>query len=1483
MKKILLTSDLILNKSEREPGDTGVLLIEQDHVGYHVVTLADGNVGDSTVDMTPGVITKLTYIVDDETVYWTSEVLNPVRPILAPAAINDLTLDIVNTSSVRISWTAPKGDAGNDFTAADQYVICVSEANIDENTNVYGLQKVKQTLTPKRPGQPETFVVTKLIAGRKYYLTVISRTTLLGRTRQSANSNIISFYTYFDSKSNTTQASIIPFRADSLGVTGFATGPVFDNPNQRYDQDHMRISTAVLADHSNVIDLSGVPAGTPSTNQRPGLLMEMWGDPYGKGWFNFDHPYVHFDLQGSWNITAVYVQVNTVAFNNAGYNLETGSINLVVKCSTDGTTWKELGSIQSNYVNNDVDWLKVDIDTDLSANAKYLALGTSSFIVNSFAAYGIRQDTPQLKGVKHRKETPKRDLNERIGINAFLAEENPDMIAEVSGTTRVYNEAQWIMGGNTIDALPQEQYDQREYKLEDVRYKYAKSFMWDYDAKMTTWKNTGQKLLFTINNSMPYLRYNDRNATNIKPVDPHLDFLNLDVTTNPLNYKHYARYAYNLIARYGSNKNVDQQYLQVDSSDTVKVGLDLIQYFEPGNEIERAWHGEKCYGNPEEHAAFISAVYDGHKGAMGPGFGMKAADPNMKLLNPGMITTDVGRIWRMVKWWDKYRGEGDYPIDILNVHFYSVWNRDASTSMWSDQPAWGLFPEAHGSIDHELVPGIELRNIQMPNKEFWVTETGYDEQNFGTNSPNYPTHFERARYKSYWIIRSLIQMFHRGVDVVTLYWWANTTIRVEDINPPESKIRDTFLTCGFTDGVTAFNDWNRKWLTAGYYVRTFKHECGAYDVAHEIYFRGTNKLVNQTSVIGTYHPELCGYALEGKDDPSQKGVLLWITNVEMNHVPIKVYVASDESLVEVVEFEGAEQRKTLPGRHYFVPVETDAQGKFITVQVGECPLFVKTKNVGTPKLVNPEFIQVAPVSTTAIKIAWTDKNTIANKTTIFVSDNPNNGFTVLFNGLITDAEYVANGLEENKAYYFKVQLQNGPSVSDLSAAYGATTLISVPTPRSFALSAATTTTLKLSWELTDAEQKIITGFQLFKSLTIDGPYDKVADIAPSVRNYTDTGLVNGTDYFYKLRSTDSGIYFSPYTFTLTATTALPSNESPVVTSSAVNYAGDTIMLKFDQEVKDAAGSEAAFTIIRGASELVNVAAALVKTNDKFVVHLKTEKFIYAGETLTISYDWTKGTIRSATNIPVDSFTGRQPVNHAQDPALLVRKGGLNILNADYPGQDEASDLRWTDIYLPEGIHQSQGPITNMVTGAATGWRFLFPNNSFGTLWNRGGYQTTGPIAPATPEELRIRELFPDPVRQKGSALYAGGNRYVTISGLDTTKLYNIYVFVGGPGVVDNSIFQLQTFDTQSKTTWKISNGKFNYGILSEISPSVNSLPGAGSNALEYVPSTKGFAAEETVINRGVNDIMLTLTNLNPDMPGIIAGILIEEIKPIVLE
>src|SRR5690606_3381691 len=123
-----------------------------------------------------------------------------------------------------------------------------------------------------------------------------------------------------------------------------------------------------------------------------------------------------------------------------------------------------------------------------------------------------------------------------------------------------------------------------------------------------------------------------------------------------------------------------------------KIGLGLIQYIECNNEPDRWWKGAKAQQSAEEYAANLSAFYDGHKGALGAGVGVKNADPSMRVAMGGLAYSDLYLIRMMVACCETSRGytsAGSIVLcfDVINYHHY--WNHKQS-----DCSAQGIRGEA---------------------------------------------------------------------------------------------------------------------------------------------------------------------------------------------------------------------------------------------------------------------------------------------------------------------------------------------------------------------------------------------------------------------------------------------------------------------------------------------------------------------------------------------------------------------------------------------------------------------------------------------------------------------------------------------------------------------------------------------------------------------------------------------------------------------
>jgi len=202
--------------------------------------------------------------------------------------------------------------------------------------------------------------------------------------------------------------------------------------------------------------------------------------------------------------------------------------------------------------------------------------------------------------------------------------------------------------------------------------------------------------------------------------------------SDPASYIDNAKLGFQFAARYGKNKNVDPKLVHVEpvphyNPNQKKIGLGLVNYIECNNEPNRWWKPNKvAQQTAQEYAANLSAFYDGHKGTLGPGVGVKNADPEMQVVMGGITRANPKYVDDMVEWCRVNRGlkaDGsiDLCFDVINYHHYAH-NRDEVKSRSNQR---GVAPELSPSADlaerfrafsNEKVNGIPV----------WNTEVGYD-------------------------------------------------------------------------------------------------------------------------------------------------------------------------------------------------------------------------------------------------------------------------------------------------------------------------------------------------------------------------------------------------------------------------------------------------------------------------------------------------------------------------------------------------------------------------------------------------------------------------------------------------------------------------------------------------------------------------------------------------------------------------------------
>lgn len=307
-------------------------------------------------------------------------------------------------------------------------------------------------------------------------------------------------------------------------------------------------------------------------------------------------------------------------------------------------------------------------------------------------------------------------------------------------------------------------------KLENTPGGYSfsptRSGSWNYDAIYETCLKEGIPVLACLKTLPNWILETYPDSLKDSENNPVIYGKNL---TDPMSYLEQAKVAFQFAARYGKNKLINSNLLSVNATprwtgdpvNEVKQGLGLIEYIECDNERDKWWKGRKAYQTGREYAANLSAFYDGHKNTLGPGVGIKNADPNMKVVMAGvaLATTDYFR--GMIDWCKEFRGfkaDGSVNIcwDIINYHLYTN----------STELNRAIAPELKSSntnADSVAKAFIQSAAIYLNNMPVWVTETGFDIHQGSRNKAIAIGNKSILQTQADWILRTALLYSRNGI------------------------------------------------------------------------------------------------------------------------------------------------------------------------------------------------------------------------------------------------------------------------------------------------------------------------------------------------------------------------------------------------------------------------------------------------------------------------------------------------------------------------------------------------------------------------------------------------------------------------------------------------------------------------------------------------------------------------------------------------
>ncbi len=300
-------------------------------------------------------------------------------------------------------------------------------------------------------------------------------------------------------------------------------------------------------------------------------------------------------------------------------------------------------------------------------------------------------------------------------------------------------------------------------------------------------------------------------------------------TTNdaeiPANYVERADWMYHYVARYGGG-NVPLCEIKVCSDDLLpdESNSGILRYVESWNEPNRTWTGVQGDFTPEEYAAMASCDFDGHENTviatgtcnsndisypvgvvnadqnirfvMGAPFDIEYSDATGTQGNGGFNVWDIW-VEPMITWFENNRTDQVFIFDVLNFHHYSTSdpaNPTGGSWICPEQDQLRLKLE---DIFDEMEDRGWKNNVNNPdeNREFWVSEFGYDTDesetngwDFGNPTPNgMPTPTDPVfgnlfpeDLQAQWTVRSYLEMLAAGVDRAMVH-------ELNDVIPAESS------------------------------------------------------------------------------------------------------------------------------------------------------------------------------------------------------------------------------------------------------------------------------------------------------------------------------------------------------------------------------------------------------------------------------------------------------------------------------------------------------------------------------------------------------------------------------------------------------------------------------------------------------------------------------------------------------------------------
>lgn len=163
----------------------------------------------------------------------------------------------------------------------------------------------------------------------------------------------------------------------------------------------------------------------------------------------------------------------------------------------------------------------------------------------------------------------------------------------------------------------------------------------------------------------------------------------------------------------------------------------------------------------------------------------------------------------------------------------------------------------------------------------------------------------------------------------------------------------------------------------------------------------------------------------------------------------------------------------------------------------------------------PSGLTATAVSTTRINLAWTDNSSVETGFKIERKTGAAGTYSQIATTAANITTYANTGLAASTAYYYRVRAYGSAGDSSYSDEASAITLGVPAAPGGLTATRSSNSRIDLSWSDNSINE---TGFKIDRKLGSGGTYAEIATVAANVTSFPNTGLPDGTVYYYRVRA-----------------------------------------------------------------------------------------------------------------------------------------------------------------------------------------------------------------------------------------------------------------------------------------------------------------------------------------------------------------------------